>query len=227
MYNIGIITYDYKHLKTQQVIEGLIKKKTCSRIKLYALDFKKRKDRTVLFNHRPNQFDGMHTQELANKYKLEYSLCNTDSNIKNDCEIYIITGAGILSEACVKDKRILNCHPGIIPAMRGLDSFKWAIYEGKEVGNTLHYIDKEVDKGEILAIKNTSVYLNDSLETFASRHYREEIRMLVNYKDFISCKVENTISAGVAHRRMPLEYERELHNKFVEYKYKYSVGEGV
>ena len=71
-------------------------------------------------------------------------------------------GAGILSKECVENKKIINSHPGIIPASRGLDSFKWAIYENKPLGVSLHCIDKEVDSGEIISIIPTTVYKTET-----------------------------------------------------------------
>ena len=56
---IGIITYDYKHLKTEQVVNNLIFNEGISEIKIFALPFLNRKKREVLFEHRPNQALGL------------------------------------------------------------------------------------------------------------------------------------------------------------------------
>ena len=95
-------------------------------------------------------------------------------------DLFVIGGAGIIDIAFAKGKPIVNAHPGIIPLTRGLDSFKWAIYNNDPVGNTLHLIDNEVDKGEILQIQYTPVFSSDSLQTLARRHYEYEIDMLAN-----------------------------------------------
>ena len=92
----------------------------------------------------------------------------------------MIGGAGIVDISFANGKPIVNAHPGIIPLTRGLDSFKWAIYNNDPVGNTLHLIDNKVDKGEILQIKYTPVFTSDSLESLAQRHYESEIDMLAN-----------------------------------------------
>lgn len=125
MASIGIITYDYKHLKTEQVLSNLFAGNTGEdQYTLFALKFTPRSSRKELFCHRPNQFTGMETSELANKYGLPFIECETDIDIPSGCDLYIITGAGIISESCIQGKRIINCHPGIIPMTRGLDSFK-------------------------------------------------------------------------------------------------------
>ena len=43
--------------------------------------------------------------------------------MKKGCDYYIVAGAGILSKECLKGKRVLNGHPGIIPLVKGLDAF--------------------------------------------------------------------------------------------------------
>ena len=45
----------------------------------------------------------------------------------------------------------------IIPTSRGLDSFKWALYSGDQLGITIHEISNQVDKGDIVKIIKTPV----------------------------------------------------------------------
>lgn len=128
-----------------------------------------------------------------------------------------------MSAECVKDKRILNCHPGIIPAIRGLDAFKWAIYEMKPIGVTLHFIDTEVDAGEVIAVVPTEVYITDSLITLARRHYENEIEVLSNFDEYLR-NPQNTfkdIEKGEPHKRMPLNIEKEMVRRFSEYVERY------
>ena len=217
---IGLITYQHNHLKTQQVLEGLLKKRPDHTISLFALPFIPRPKRTVLFEHRPEQDTGLHPMELAKRYGLSYTPLNSDADLPASCDIYIITGAGILSSDCVAGKKILNGHSGIIPLSRGLDSFKWAIYHRQPVGNTLHFIDREVDKGDIVSIVPTPVYPSDTLRDFANRHYAFEIDMLINFEKhlnnprnfFAGCQT------GEATRRMPMDTEQVLLERFEEYK---------
>lgn len=226
MASIGIITYDYKHLKTEQVLSNLFASSTCGdQYTLFALKFTPRSPRKELFCHRPNQFTGMETSELANKYGLPFIECETDNDIPSGFDLYIITGAGIISESCIQGKRIINCHSGIIPMTRGLDSFKWAIIDHKPIGNTLHYIDKNVDEGDIIAVKQTPLYSDDTLSMFAARHYSEEIIMLANYKYHLR-NPKNTFSKVERcepHRRMPLDIEEKLEDEFLKYKAQFSI----
>ena len=179
---IGLITYNCPHLKTQQVLQGLLKKKKYE-FEIFALPFLSRKPRRILLNHRPDQTKAEDSHKIAIDHAIPYNNCQNDYDIDNTCDVYLVLGAGILSAKCLK-KKVINCHPGIIPASRGLDSFKWSLYEQKNLGVTLHYIDAEVDAGEIISIVPTPILKSDTFETLAARHYENEINTLINFESF-------------------------------------------
>ncbi len=214
---VGLITYNFPHLKTEQVIENLIG--NYQNMKMYALPFVPRKERVVLFHHRPNQTISIAPEVLAEKHNIDFIKCESDLDIDDSCDIYLILGAGILSEKCVENKKIINAHPGIIPACRGLDSFKWAIYNNIPIGNTLHYIDKNVDSGEIISVIPTTVYKTDSLETLSRRHYENEIKMLSDFQAYLKRPVNNysDIQPGEPTMRMSTEVETKMVRMFDEY----------
>ena len=45
---------------------------------------------------------------------------------------------------------ILNIHPGLIPEYRGCTVVEWAIYNDEAIGNTVHFMTSEIDKGSIV-----------------------------------------------------------------------------
>ena len=218
---VGLITYNFPHLKTEQVIENLVYNH--KQLKIYALPFISRKERVVLFHHRPNQTISIAPEVIGEKHGIDFIPCETDLDIDDRCDIYLILGAGILSEKCVKNKKIVNAHPGIIPACRGLDSFKWAIYNKIPLGNTLHYIDENVDSGEIISVVPTTVYKTDSLETLSRRHYENEIKMLSDFESYINKPLNNfaKIQTNEPTRRMGVEIESKMVRMFDEYIDKY------
>jgi phosphoribosylglycinamide formyltransferase-1 len=214
---IGLITYHYPHLKTEQVLQHLIKMPF--KYKIFALPFLPRKQRAILIPHRPEQADAVAPEVLAQKHKIPYIRCEKDADIDSFCDMYLILGAGLISAQCIKGKKIINCHPGIIPTVRGLDSFKWAVYEMQPLGITLHYIDAETDAGEIISIMPTNVYKTDSLSTLARRHYENEIYCLSNFVWYIQ-NPENKykcIKRGESKKRMPIEKEAETARIFTRY----------
>ncbi len=222
---IGIITYKTNHLKTEQIVNIFMQQYSPKDIVMYALPFVHRPTRDVLFEHRPNQNIGVDTEILAAGYGIKYNYCsNGDRDIDNGADIYIITGAGIISEECVKGKKIINCHPGIIPLSRGLDAFKWAINDAVPIGVTLHYIDAKVDFGDIIAVEPTPLFSCDTLQSFARRHYELEIEILSHFEHYLTDQPNEYADApvGVAHMRMKREVEEKLIMKFEDYKKKYA-----
>jgi phosphoribosylglycinamide formyltransferase-1 len=218
MKKIGIITYDHPHLKTEQVSELLLVKKQIE-FKFFALPFLPRKARKNIIHHRPNQSTGVHPELIAKKFNVPYQKCSSDTEIGSGFDIYIVLGSGILSAKCVQDKRILNCHPGIVPLVRGLDSFKWAICEGKPLGVTLHYIDQHVDSGEVVTVRLTNVYEGDDIQSLARRHYENEINLMANFLDVIH-NPSNGFSCqeiGDVKKRMPPEVEIETLKEIEKY----------
>ena len=199
---VGIITYDYKHLKTEQLVNNLVLDKRIHEIKLFALPFLKRKERKVLFQHRPNQNTGTLTRNLKKLDKVSFQEWSGNEIISDRVDFFLIAGAGIIDINFAQGKPIINAHPGIIPTSRGLDSFKWSILNGDVVGITLHLIDKEVDKGEVLA----------------RRHYELEIFILSRALDVLEERVVTDVEEKPARLRMPIETEKNMLKDFDRWK---------
>jgi phosphoribosylglycinamide formyltransferase-1 len=66
--------------------------------------------------------------------------------------------------------RLLNIHPALLPAFKGLDTHRRAIEEGaKEHGATVHFVVPEMDSGPIIAQGAVPVLPADSEEALAGR----------------------------------------------------------
>ena len=215
--NIGLITYDFNHLKTEYIVKKFNSDKRVSSIQILAMPFKDRPVRKTFFNHRPDQSLGIHTSKLINFEKVSFKKWDGITEVDN-CDIFIIGGAGILDIKFAKNIPIINCHPGIIPTSRGLDSFKWTISEGDELGITLHQIDDEVDKGKILHIEKTPIFLEDTIEDLAKRHYELELEVLINFFDYINESFKGIFMEKPSRMRMPFEQEERMIDKFDEWK---------
>lgn len=224
MKKVGVISYAANHLKTEQLVLNLLER---YQICIYALPFVPRPARKVLFQHRPDQTAAAHPKELCQHFGLDYVPVTSDLEIDNGCDYYLVAGAGILSGECLQGKRVLNGHPGIIPAVRGLDAFKWSIYNILPLGVTLHYIDENVDLGKIVSVVQTPVFLSDTLETVARRHYENEIKLLSNFEQYLFAPQNPfpNIPCRESERRMKYEQEISLMDKFELYKQKYARAE--
>lgn len=216
--SIGVITYDHPHLKTEQVVHRLLHSGFHD-ITLFALPYSQRPERSVLISHRPNQSAGAKPDELAKANDLEFIEFDGKSELPNR-DVYLITGAGVLPPEVVRKQRLINAHPGIIPSARGLDAFKWSIYHGIPLGITLHYIDEQVDAGQIISIFHTPMYPSDTILSLARRHYEIEIDILSNFNHYLENTSDYSFPVYDAHRRMPLEKEKEMAARFEAYKSK-------
>jgi phosphoribosylglycinamide formyltransferase 1 len=74
--------------------------------------------------------------------------------------------------------RLLNIHPALLPAFKGLDTHKRVLEAGKTIhGATVHFVVAEMDSGPIIVQGAVAVRQGDSEETLAMRVLRVEHRI--------------------------------------------------
>lgn len=74
--------------------------------------------------------------------------------------------------------RILNIHPSLLPAYKGLDTHARAIAAGdREAGCSVHIVTDELDAGEVLGQARVPILPGDTAETLAARVLVEEHRL--------------------------------------------------
>jgi phosphoribosylglycinamide formyltransferase-1 len=75
-------------------------------------------------------------------------------------------------------ERMLNIHPALLPAFRGLDTHARALAAGVKIhGATVHFVVAEMDAGPILAQAAVPVHEGDSVEDLAARVLAVEHRI--------------------------------------------------
>ncbi|MBV8791865.1 MAG: phosphoribosylglycinamide formyltransferase, partial [Pseudolabrys sp.] len=66
--------------------------------------------------------------------------------------------------------RMLNIHPALLPAFKGLDTHKRALEAGvKQHGATVHFVVPEMDAGPIVAQEAVDVRPGDTEQSLAAR----------------------------------------------------------
>jgi phosphoribosylglycinamide formyltransferase-1 len=74
--------------------------------------------------------------------------------------------------------RLINIHPSLLPAFRGLDTHKRALEGGARItGCTVHYVRVEVDDGPIVAQAAVPIAPDDTEETLNARVLAAEHRL--------------------------------------------------
>ena len=74
--------------------------------------------------------------------------------------------------------RILNIHPSLLPAFRGLNAQQQALSHGaKTSGCTVHFVDETLDGGPIIAQREVPVNEDDTVESLSARILIEEHKL--------------------------------------------------
>jgi phosphoribosylglycinamide formyltransferase 1 len=72
-------------------------------------------------------------------------------------------------------ERLLNIHPALLPAYRGLDTHARALADGAKIhGCTVHFVVPTMDEGPIIAQAAVAVLDSDTPDTLASRVLAQE-----------------------------------------------------
>jgi phosphoribosylglycinamide formyltransferase-1 len=91
------------------------------------------------------------------------------------CGVELVCLAGymrLLSPEFIRafPNRIVNIHPSLLPAFKGLDAQKQAFDFGVKItGCTVHFVDEELDHGPIIAQRAVEVRDDDTAETLSAR----------------------------------------------------------
>ena len=74
---------------------------------------------------------------------------------------------------------IINVHPSLLPKYKGLHAVEQAIESGDKVtGCTVHYVNEELDGGQIIKQAEVPIFETDTVEQLTKRIQQEEYRIL-------------------------------------------------
>ena len=146
----------------------------------------------LVVSNRPNVL-GL---KVASKYKVRTEILDSNNLTKKKFEslldkilkknnINLVCLAGfmkILSKDFVKKwpKMILNIHPSILPSFKGLNAQRQAIEnKAKYSGCTVHFVNEEMDSGEIIDQKIVSISTNDDVDSLSKKILMEEHKLYI------------------------------------------------
>lgn len=72
---------------------------------------------------------------------------------------------------------IVNLHPAYLPYNRGWHTPSWAILDQTPYGATLHFMNEEIDSGEIIARKEIDIRPEDTADSLYSRVMDVEVEL--------------------------------------------------
>ncbi len=116
----------------------------------------------------PKAFDKKEEYEEKVAMKLE----------KSGVDLVVLAGyMMILGSQFIREfkSRIINIHPSLLPAFKGLNAQKQALEYGvKYTGCTVHFVDEGVDTGPIIAQRIVEVHDDDTVDSLSQRILEQE-----------------------------------------------------
>ncbi len=81
-------------------------------------------------------------------------------------DLGVLGGTRILRKSILEipPDGMLNSHPGLLPEVRGSASVAWSIYHDVPIGSTCHFIDPDIDTGDIVVKRVIPVHRGDTYE---------------------------------------------------------------
>jgi phosphoribosylglycinamide formyltransferase-1 len=95
--------------------------------------------------------------------------------ILRDAGVNLVVLAGfmrVLHASMLKafPRRIINIHPSLLPKFPGLEAWKQALAAGETVtGCTVHFVDEQIDHGQIIAQQEIPILPEDTPESLHAR----------------------------------------------------------
>jgi len=82
--------------------------------------------------------------------------------------------------------KIINVHPSLLPKYKGLHAVEQAMDSSDTVtGCTVHYVNEELDAGQIIKQAEVPILENDTVEILTKRIQQEEYRILPEVIDML------------------------------------------
>lgn len=91
--------------------------------------------------------------------------------------------------------RILNIHPSLLPAYKGLHTHERALADGAtRHGCTVHFVSAELDAGEIILQAEVSVLADDTADLLSARVLNQEHRIYPQALEIVARQLQAKIS---------------------------------
>ena len=128
-------------------------------------------------------------KKFAKKYSIDYlhpvkvnSLEFIEKAKEYKCDLFVsMSFDQIFREDIINMPRLntINCHAGKLPFYRGRNVLNWAlINDEKEFGITVHFIDKGIDTGDIIAQRTYPITDKDTYGTLLEVAYEKCAKLL-------------------------------------------------
>jgi len=135
-------------------------------------------------------------------------------------DLILLGGSRILKRATLECARlaVLNAHPGLLPAYRGVDVIAWALHNGDPVGVSVHVVDGGIDTGAVIMTQELQVARGESIPILKARAEALAAVMMsqVVRQIFTTGRIDATSVTGPRgplYRQMPKDIRAALDRK--------------
>lgn len=221
-----LFVYDFPHKKTQDFLFRLI-------IEGYKIEYciaapwKKLNITPSLIRIDQKHQGLIHPRKICEYFNIKYQVLDHDSQEtkeymrENPVDLYIISGARILTKEVIEvcQGKVLNIHPGLLPDVRGLDTFFWSIYYKKPLGISAHFITPKIDSGNLIYKENLHLHKDDTPFDVTLRLLEQQTDVLIKSLKILAKKepkdLEDLSSYHTPYNaKMDHKLEKEIYNKF-------------
>ena len=86
--------------------------------------------------------------------------------------------------------KIINLHPSLLPKYKGLHAIEQALNSGESItGVSVHYVNEELDGGEIILQEEVPILPHDSVESLTKVIQRKEYELLPQAIEYVKHKI--------------------------------------
>jgi len=142
-------------------------------------------------------------------------------------DLGVLGGTRIIRERIlsIPPDGMLNSHPGLLPEVRGSASPAWSIYHDIPIGATCHFIDPEIDTGDIVGKRVIPVHRGDTYEKLCWLTLVEAGRLMTEavtaWKKGELTRTPQGESTLPTFKVLSEEIMQQVHRKLEEHTYKH------
>ncbi len=144
---------------------------------------------------------------------------------KHDVDLGIVVGTRILKESIFAVPKLgcINLHKGKVPEYRGMPPGFWELYDGaKTAGATVHFVDKGLDTGDVVAASEIPIRATETPETLLQKLHVLGASVLADAVSAIQAgtavRLPQSRNLGKARSKPTFAQIRELQQKLPHWK---------
>jgi phosphoribosylglycinamide formyltransferase-1 len=185
----------------QAIIDAIKKKKIKANLKLVISD---KPDAFALERARKAKIASVYVNPKDFADRMAFDRKVIECLQENKVDFIVLAGyMRLLSSHFIQQypHRIINIHPALLPSFKGVNGIRDAFEYGVKItGVTVHFVNEEMDAGEIIAQEMIKITPKDTLKTLAKKIHKVEHKIYPQAIDWFSRRKLKVVGRKVALR---------------------------